>query len=32
MYPCAGGHEGAGVITAVGPDTPAFEVGDHVVF
>lgn len=32
IYPYAGGHEGAGVITAVGPDTPGFEVGDHVVF
>ncbi|PXY30800.1 NDMA-dependent alcohol dehydrogenase [Prauserella flavalba] len=32
VYPYAGGHEGAGVITAVGPDTPGYEVGDHVVF
>ena len=32
IYPFAGGHEGAGVVTAVGPDTPGFEVGDHVVF
>ncbi|GAB3250680.1 NDMA-dependent alcohol dehydrogenase [Kineosporia babensis] len=32
MYPFAGGHEGAGVITAVGPDTPGYAVGDHVVF
>src|SRR3954451_5414460 len=32
IYPYAGGHEGAGVITAVGPNTPEFEVGDHVVF
>ncbi|MQA34418.1 NDMA-dependent alcohol dehydrogenase [Modestobacter roseus] len=32
VYPYAGGHEGAGVVTAVGPDTPGFEVGDHVVF
>lgn len=31
-YPFCGGHEGAGTITAVGPDTPGFEVGDHVVF
>jgi NDMA-dependent alcohol dehydrogenase len=31
-YPYAGGHEGAGVITAVGPNTPGYEVGDHVVF
>jgi S-(hydroxymethyl)glutathione dehydrogenase/alcohol dehydrogenase len=32
VLPYAGGHEGAGVITAVGPDTPGFEVGDHIVF
>jgi S-(hydroxymethyl)glutathione dehydrogenase/alcohol dehydrogenase len=32
IYPFAGGHEGAGVITAVGPNTPAFEVDDHIVF
>jgi NDMA-dependent alcohol dehydrogenase len=31
-YPFLGGHEGAGVVTAVGPNTPGFEVGDHVVF
>lgn len=31
-YPFAGGHEGAGVVTKVGPNTPGFEVGDHVVF
>jgi S-(hydroxymethyl)glutathione dehydrogenase/alcohol dehydrogenase len=31
-YPICGGHEGSGVVTAVGPNTPAFEVGDHVVF
>ncbi len=31
-YPLCGGHEGAGVISAVGPHTPGFEVGDHVVF
>ena len=30
--PLVGGHEGAGVVTAVGPNTPGFEVGDHVVF
>ena len=30
--PLVGGHEGAGVVTAVGPHTPGFEVGDHVVF
>ena len=31
-YPFAGGHEGAGVVTAVGPNTTEFLVGDHVVF
>ncbi len=30
-YPMAGGHEGAGIVTAVGPNTPGYEVGDHVV-
>lgn len=31
-YPFLGGHEGAGVVTAVGPGTPGFAEGDHVVF
>lgn len=31
IYPVAGGHEGAGVVEQVGPNTPGFEVGDHVV-
>jgi len=31
-YPMAGGHEGAGVVTAVGANTPGFTEGDHVVF
>ncbi len=31
-YPCLGGHEGAGVVESVGPGTPGWEVGDHVVF
>ncbi len=31
-YPFLGGHEGAGVVTAVGPGTKGFEEGDHVVF
>jgi S-(hydroxymethyl)glutathione dehydrogenase/alcohol dehydrogenase len=31
-YPMAGGHEGAGVVTAVGPNTRGFKEGDHVVF
>jgi S-(hydroxymethyl)glutathione dehydrogenase/alcohol dehydrogenase len=29
--PFAGGHEGAGVVVQVGPNTPDFEVGDHVI-
>jgi NDMA-dependent alcohol dehydrogenase len=31
-YPMAGGHEGAGIVEAVGPNTGRFEPGDHVVF
>ena len=31
-YPMAGGHEGAGVVTAVGANTRGFQEGDHVVF
>ena len=30
-FPIVGGHEGAGVVMAVGPNTPGWEVGDHVV-
>jgi NDMA-dependent alcohol dehydrogenase len=30
-YPMAGGHEGAGVVVQVGPNTPGWEVGDHAV-
>jgi NDMA-dependent alcohol dehydrogenase len=30
-YPIIGGHEGAGVVEAVGPNTPGWQVGDHVV-
>jgi S-(hydroxymethyl)glutathione dehydrogenase/alcohol dehydrogenase len=30
-YPICGGHEGAGIVTKVGPDTPGWEEGDHVV-
>ncbi len=30
-YPFAGGHEGAGIVEKVGPHTPGWEVGDHVV-
>ena len=32
IYPYCGGHEGAGVVGRVGPNTPGWEVGDHVVF
>jgi S-(hydroxymethyl)glutathione dehydrogenase/alcohol dehydrogenase len=32
IYPFCGGHEGSGVVERVGPDTPGWEVGDHVVF
>jgi S-(hydroxymethyl)glutathione dehydrogenase/alcohol dehydrogenase len=31
-YPMCGGHEGAGVVTAVGPHTKGFAEGDKVVF
>ena len=31
-YPMAGGHEGAGIVTAVGANTRGFQEGDHVVF
>ena len=30
-FPFAGGHEGAGVVAAIGPNTPGWEIGDHVV-
>src|SRR4051794_8710945 len=29
--PLAGGHEGAGVVVGVGPHTPGWAEGDHVV-
>ena len=29
--PLAGGHEGAGIVMEVGPNTPGWSVGDHVV-
>lgn len=32
IYPFCGGHEGAGVVEKVGPNTGGFEAGDHVVF
>src|SRR3954465_2206810 len=31
-YPMAGGHEGAGIVPAVGANTKGFKEGDHVVF
>ncbi|MGF1598029.1 MAG: NDMA-dependent alcohol dehydrogenase [Acidimicrobiales bacterium] len=31
IFPFAGGHEGAGIVAGVGPNTPGWEVGDHVV-
>ena len=31
IYPIAGGHEGAGVVAAIGPNTPGWEIGDHAV-
>jgi Zn-dependent alcohol dehydrogenase len=30
-YPVAGGHEGAGVIEEIGPNTPGWKVGYRVV-
>ena len=32
VYPIICGHEGAGVVEAVGPDVTFVEAGDHVVF
>ncbi len=32
VYPFCGGHEGSGRVEQVGPNTPGYEVGDHVVF
>ncbi|HEX4110850.1 MAG TPA: NDMA-dependent alcohol dehydrogenase [Solirubrobacteraceae bacterium] len=31
VLPVCGGHEGAGVVVEVGPNTPGFQKGDHVV-
>lgn len=31
-YPICGGHEGAGVVVQVGPETSGWNEGDHVVF
>ncbi|MEV6362382.1 NDMA-dependent alcohol dehydrogenase [Nocardia asteroides] len=32
ILPIVGGHEGAGIVDAIGPETYGFEEGDHVVF
>ncbi len=32
IYPFAGGHEGAGIVEQVGPNTSGIAVGDKVVF
>ncbi len=29
-FPFVGGHEGAGVVIGIGPNTPGWEIGDHV--
>jgi NDMA-dependent alcohol dehydrogenase len=31
-YPMVAGHEGAGIVDAVGANTPGWHVGDHVIF
>ncbi|MCD2109036.1 MAG: NDMA-dependent alcohol dehydrogenase [Rhodococcus sp. (in: high G+C Gram-positive bacteria)] len=31
-YPICGGHEGAGIVVEVGPNTEGWSEGDHVVF
>lgn len=31
ILPFAGGHEGAGIVSAIGPNTPGWAIGDHVV-
>ena len=31
-YPVVGGHEGAGVVEEVGPNTTGVKAGDHIVF
>lgn len=31
-YPIAGGHEGAGIVDSVGPNTVGFAPGDRVIF
>jgi NDMA-dependent alcohol dehydrogenase len=31
LLPFAGGHEGSAVVVGIGPHTPGWEIGDHVV-
>jgi NDMA-dependent alcohol dehydrogenase len=31
LLPMAGGHEGSAVVAGIGPNTPGWEIGDHVV-
>jgi NDMA-dependent alcohol dehydrogenase len=31
VWPICAGHEGSGIVDRVGPNTPGWEVGDHVV-
>ncbi len=31
ILPMAGGHEGAGIVDEIGPNTPGWEIGDHVI-
>ena len=32
IYPIAGGHEGAGIVTKAAPNHKGLKEGDHVVF
>jgi NDMA-dependent alcohol dehydrogenase len=32
VYPVCGGHEGAGIVESIGPNTPGFAPGDNVIF
>ncbi|HXN61860.1 MAG TPA: alcohol dehydrogenase catalytic domain-containing protein, partial [Acidimicrobiales bacterium] len=32
FYPVCAGHEGAGIVEKVGPNTRGWDVGDHVIF